>query len=68
MTGPTLPPRPPRVTEAHLRYLDDLRDSGATNMYGAAPYLRRRFPHLSPDTARAAVVYWMQTFSARHPQ
>lgn len=49
-----------------LVFLDDLRESGVTNMFGAAPYLREEFPHLDREAARKAVVYWMETFSERH--
>lgn len=34
--------RPEIVTEEHLKFLDRLRESGATNMYGASPYLVRK--------------------------
>jgi len=54
------------VFEAHLEYLDDLRESGEINMFGAVPYLEDRF-RLSPDVARDILGYWMQTFSKRHP-
>ena len=49
-----------------LKYLDDLRDSGATNMFGAAPYLVRAFA-LNRNLANNILGYWMQTFSLRHP-
>lgn len=35
--------RPAIVTDEHLEYLDELRESGVTNMYGAGPYLVREF-------------------------
>ena len=31
--------RPAFVEDKHLTYLDKLRESGVTNMYGARPYL-----------------------------
>ena len=56
------------TTEEMFEFLDDLRDSGITNMFGAGPYLREEFPHLDRDTARDVVVLWMKTFSERHPR
>jgi hypothetical protein len=54
--------RPAFATEAHLVFLDDLRESGETNMYGARPYLMREFPALSREQAIQVVVYWMDSF------
>jgi len=59
--------RPDFVNEEHLEYLDDLRESGITNMYGAAPYVRDAFD-IDLKTARDILQYWMNTFSARHPR
>ena len=65
--------RPDFVTEEHLTYLDELRESGETNMMGAARYLDEMFPELttrssfhSSDKARKILSYWMNTFSERH--
>jgi hypothetical protein len=57
--------RPTIVEDEHLEYLDDLRESGATNMFGAAPWLKREFS-LSPAEARAVLSYWIHTFSERN--
>jgi len=35
--------RPECVMDEHLDYLDELRDSGITNMFGAWPYLMSMF-------------------------
>lgn len=35
----------------HWLFLEDLRRSGVTNMYGAAPYLMKAFPELSHGEA-----------------
>ena len=35
--------RPDIVTDEHLEYLDDLRESGVTNMFGAGSYLEDNF-------------------------
>lgn len=57
--------RPVVVTDEMLEYLDELRESGAINMFGAAPYVQREFG-LSITDARAVLSYWMRTFSERH--
>ena len=46
--------------------LDNLRESGATNMFGATSYILSWFPELSKRQAKAALVEWMQTFGERH--
>lgn len=58
--------RPKMITDDHLTYLDDLRESGETNMYGAAPYVQEEFG-VSRDAARSILSYWMATYSDRHP-
>jgi hypothetical protein len=57
----------PETLTEYLEYLDGLRESGVTNMYGAAPYLAEAFG-MKPTTARAVLSYWMQTFSERHKE
>ena len=56
------------ITEAMLEYLDRLRKSGVTNMFGATPYLRMEYPSLTQDEARKVLAFWMKTFSQRHPK
>ena len=46
-------------------YLDGLRESGVTNMFGAAPYLMEEFG-FDKREASQWLVEWMQTFSERH--
>ena len=58
--------RPSHVKDKHLEYLDALRESGITNMYGTAPYVQRAF-RMSADKAHATLICWMQTFTERHP-
>lgn len=41
-----------------------LRESGVTNMYGAAPYIREEF-NVGPDVSRRLLTKWMDTFSER---
>ena len=43
-------------------FLDALRDSGVTNMFGAAPYLQDEFG-LDKREARQVLSNWMQSFS-----
>lgn len=65
------PVRPDFVTDEMLEFLDGLRESGVTNMWGAAPYLEDAFDELrderpslihSSKMAGEALVYWMNTF------
>lgn len=58
--------KPESLDDAHLTYLDALRESGATNMFGAAPYLEREFG-LTRKEAREVLTYWMVTFESRNP-
>lgn len=46
--------------EEVFEYLEDLRDSGVTNMFGAAPYLERHFK-LSPKRAGELLLAWMKS-------
>ena len=46
-------------------FLDDLRESGAINMFGAAPYVADAFG-VSKYEARDLVKNWMDTFGERH--
>ena len=60
--------KPECLTEEHLLYLDQLRESGVTNMFGAVPYILLEFPDLSEQQAKQVLIYWMKTFSDRHPR
>ena len=53
--------RPEYVIEEHLEFLDELRVSGTTNMFGAAPYLSDEFG-ITKSEARKILSYWMETF------
>ena len=55
------------MDEEVLQYLDELRESGETNMYSAAPYLREEFG-FDRERARELLMTWMQTFDGRHPR
>lgn len=56
------------LLDTYLIYLDALRESGVTNMWGAVPYLQDEFPELSEKQARKVHAHWMQTFSERQQQ
>jgi len=53
------------IKQEVFEFLDDLRDSGETNMYGAAPYIVEEFG-VNKAEARVLLSAWMQTFSERH--
>ena len=57
-------PRPGDLAK-YVNYLDELRESGKTNMFGATPYLVKEFPELDDRRARMILVHWMKTFSER---
>lgn len=47
--------------EEYFEYLNVLRESGVTNMFGAGPYLERKFG-LSKKEAREVLTAWMKSF------
>ena len=49
------------VEEGVKDYLDSLRESGQTNMFGAAEYLEEYFGVTHP-VARGWLTHWMKTF------
>lgn len=46
----------------HKKFLDELRESGVTNMYGATSYLTRQFPELLKPEAVEILKCWMEEF------
>ena len=42
-------------------YLEGLRQSGVTNMFGAGPYLEREFD-LNRNEAREVLMSWMKSY------
>ena len=58
--------RPGLVTDEHMEYLDELRESGVTNMMGAGIYIERQFT-VSRKMAKDILHYWMESFDERHP-
>lgn len=55
-----------KATQEQLEYLDALRESGVTNMFGATPYLQSQFG-LSRKEASDVLLEWMKTYEQRHP-
>ena len=53
--------------EVMFEYLDDLRESGKTNMFGAGQYLEIAFD-LDRREARSVLTEWMATFAERHSE
>lgn len=52
--------------QPYYDFLDKLRKSGKTNMFGATPYLMRRFS-LVEHEARPILSAWMKEFSEEKP-
>ena len=48
--------------EAYYQVLEDIRQSGVTNMFGAAPYLKEFCPELSLKLAQTILVNWMRNY------
>lgn len=49
-----------------FEYLDELRESGRTNMFGAGPYLQGEFK-VTKREAHEILLDWMASFDQRHP-
>lgn len=54
--------KPDFYTDDHATYLENLRQSGATNMFGAVPYLMAAFPELNRRDASSILEYWMYSY------
>lgn len=48
-------------TARMFEYLDTLRESGETNMFGAAPYVESHFG-MTRNAARSVLMAWADTF------
>lgn len=48
-----------------LEYLDKLRESGDTNMFGASIYIENHFGY-DGEISKKLLVHWMDTFDDRH--
>lgn len=50
------------LTDKHKWFLEDLRRSGETNMYGATPYLQEEFA-VERKEAGGILLEWMRTYN-----
>ena len=50
------------TTDKYWLYLEQLRQSGVTNMYGATPYLQKEFK-LSHNEAKKVLTDWMSNYN-----
>ena len=46
----------------YYKVLEVIRESGITNMFGAAPYLREVFPELSRMESNEVLCNWMENY------
>lgn len=53
------------VENKYTVFLDDLRESGITNMWGAVPYLTEMYPELTYNKAKGILLEWIRTFGER---
>ena len=44
--------KPENINDEHLEFLDDLRDSGVTNMFGAGVYIQEEFGVSSTEASK----------------
>lgn len=49
--------------EQYYKVLEAIRESGITNMFGAAPYLKEFCPELSHKESQAVLVNWMRNYN-----
>ena len=49
----------------HFNYLDELRDSGVTNMFGASTHLQDEFA-LDKATANTILGKWMDSYGSKN--
>jgi len=55
------------IYQEEFEYLDMLRESGETNMWGASTYLKSEFG-MDGKSARSILGLWMDTFEERHSE
>jgi hypothetical protein len=48
--------------QQYFDFLDELRASGETNMFGAGPYLRDEFPELTKAESYKIMKRWQNSF------
>ena len=49
--------------ETYYKQLENIRQSGITNMYGASPYLQKLNPRMSSKEATDILCNWMNNYS-----
>lgn len=54
------------MKEKVFEFLDALRESGITNMFGASTYVLEEFDELTEEEAKQYLIEWMRTFKERH--
>lgn len=47
----------------YYRMLEIIRETGDTNMYGAAPYLKQLAPELTNEQCKEILIEWMENYS-----
>lgn len=52
-----------RTTNKYWLFLERLRRSGVTNMYGAVPYLMVAFDELTHEPAKQILADWMHNYN-----
>ena len=52
-------------TEAVFVFLDQLRESGVTNMFGSGPYIQDEFGCTKKEATKLFIA-WTEAFSERH--
>jgi len=52
--------------QRHKEFLNDLRESGVTNMFGATPYIEEEFG-VSKSEAKEILMSWIKNFSTEKP-
>ncbi len=46
-----------------LNFLNDLRSSAITNMFGAVPYIKNAFPDVPSKEVKDLLLLWMSNFN-----
>ena len=49
--------------EEYYQMLENIRQSGITNMFGAAPYLKEFCPELSHEESKEILLSWMSNYN-----
>lgn len=56
--------KPEENMKAYFEYLEALRTTGVTNMFGAAPYLMEMFD-LSQKESKRVLMEWMKSYGKK---